>query len=150
MRSGKTALSLHESTCPRPFSLRAWWLLAALAVMLGPHRVAGQTVQAPITAPPRPTGILLPEANRIPDKNEQMEMHEKNAKQQDFAAANAERRKQIADDTEKLLKLANDLKAEVDKSNKDTLSLGVIRKADEIERLAHMVKEKMKLSVGGS
>ena len=36
----------------------------------------------------------------------------------------------------------------MDKTNKDTLSLGVIRKADEIERLAHNVKEKMKLSVG--
>jgi hypothetical protein len=79
-----------------------------------------------------------------------MEMRERNAKQQDFAAANLERKKQIADDTGKLLKLAGDLKAEVDKANKDTLSLSVIRKADEIERLAKIVKEKMKLSVGGS
>jgi hypothetical protein len=45
-----------------------------------------------------------------------------------------------------LLKLATDLKTEVDKTTKDTLSLGVIRKADEIERLAHDVKEKMKLT----
>jgi hypothetical protein len=65
-----------------------------------------------------------------------------------FDAANAERRKQIADDSAKLLKLATDLKAEVDKTSKDTLSLNVIRKADEIERLAHSVKEKMKLTVG--
>jgi nitric oxide reductase activation protein len=79
-----------------------------------------------------------------------MRMHEENAKQQNFEAANAERKKQIADDTEKLLKLATDLKAEVDKTNKDTLSLGVIRKADEIEKLAHIVKEKMKLTVGPS
>jgi hypothetical protein len=150
MRSGMNALPHHAYRCPHPLSLHALMLLAAVAVILLPHHAAGQTIPEPITAPPRPTGVLLPEANRIPDKNEQMEMHEKNAKQQDFAAANAERKKQIADDTDKLLKLANDLKAEVDKSNKDTLSLGVIRKADEIERLAHMVKEKMKLSVGGS
>jgi hypothetical protein len=57
-----------------------------------------------------------------------------------------ERRRQIADDSARLLKLATDLKAEVDKTTKDTLSLGVIRKADEIERLAHDVKEKMKLA----
>jgi hypothetical protein len=38
----------------------------------------------------------------------------------------------------------------VDKTSKDTLSLDVIRRADEIERLAHIVKEKMKLSVGGA
>jgi len=40
------------------------------------------------------------------------------------------------------------LKAEVDKTTKDTLSLNVIRKADEIEKLAHSVKEKMKVAVG--
>jgi hypothetical protein len=38
----------------------------------------------------------------------------------------------------------------VDKTSKDTLSLGVIRKAEEIERLAHAVKEKMKLTMGGN
>jgi len=67
---------------------------------------------------------------------------------QNFEAANAERRKQISDDSARLLKLATDLKTEVDKTTKDTLSLSVIRKADEIEKLAHGVKEKMKLSAG--
>jgi hypothetical protein len=36
----------------------------------------------------------------------------------------------------------------MDKSDKDTLSLGVIRKAEEIERLACGVEEKMKLIAG--
>ena len=57
---------------------------------------------------------------------------------------NNERQKQLVDDTAKLLCLANELKTEVDKSSKDTLSLDVVRKADEIEKLAHSVKEKMK------
>jgi hypothetical protein len=91
-----------------------------------------------------------PVLTAAPDANAQMEMRDQQTKQQNFAAANAERRKQIADDSTRLLKLAADLKAEVDKTNKDTLSINVIRKADEIERLAHNVKEKMKLSVGGS
>jgi hypothetical protein len=94
--------------------------------------------------------ILLPEANRPPDANAQMAMHEQNAKKADFNAANLERKRQIADDSAKLLKLASDLKSEVDKTSKDTLSLGVIRKAEEIEKLAHNVKEKMKLTMGGS
>jgi hypothetical protein len=47
-------------------------------------------------------------------------------------------------DTDRLLVLATDLKARVDKSTKDTLSLDVIKKADEIEKLAHSVKERMK------
>ena len=41
-------------------------------------------------------------------------------------------------------------KAEVDKTTKDTLSISVIRKADAIEKLAHEVKEKMKLTVGAN
>jgi len=64
--------------------------------------------------------------------------------------SNALRKKQIADETEKLLQLATDLKSEVDKTSKDTLSINVIRKADAIEKLARDVKQKMKLSVGGS
>jgi hypothetical protein len=109
------------------------------------------TSQTPLTnPPPRPTTITLPAANRVPDANEQMKMREQQEKKQDFTAANAERKKQISDDSAKLLKLATELKAEVEKTSKDTLSLNVIRKADEIERLAHNVKEKMKLSVGGS
>jgi hypothetical protein len=91
-----------------------------------------------------------PALTALPDANTQMQMHDQQSKAQSFAAANAERKKQIAEDTAKLLKLANDLKSEVEKTNKDTLSLNVIRKADEIERLAHNVKEKMKLTVGGS
>ena len=47
-------------------------------------------------------------------------------------------------DTDKLLALATDLKEQVDKSTKDTLSVDVIKKADEIEKLAHSVKERMK------
>jgi nitric oxide reductase activation protein len=57
---------------------------------------------------------------------------------------NVERQKQLVADAEKLLDLANELKTDVDKSTKDTLSLDVIRKADEIEKLAHTVKEKMR------
>jgi hypothetical protein len=57
---------------------------------------------------------------------------------------NAERQKKLVEDTTKLLALANELKAAVDKSDKNTLSLDVVRKADEIEKLAHSVKEKMK------
>jgi len=57
---------------------------------------------------------------------------------------NFDRQKQLVLDTQKLLALANQLKSDVDKSNKDTLSLDVIRKADEIEKLARSVKEKMK------
>lgn len=57
---------------------------------------------------------------------------------------NTDRQKRLVADTEKLLALATDLKQQVDKSTKDTLSVDVIKKADEIEKLAHSVKERMK------
>lgn len=58
--------------------------------------------------------------------------------------ANRERQVQLQRDTDNLLKLANELKQSVDKSNENTLSLDVVKKAEEIEKLAHSVKEKMK------
>jgi hypothetical protein len=58
--------------------------------------------------------------------------------------ASQERAAAIKTDTEKLLKLAVELKAQVDKSNENVLSIDVIRKAEEIEKLAHSVKDKMK------
>lgn len=57
---------------------------------------------------------------------------------------NTDRQKQLVSDTQKLVALANELKVDVDKSNKDMLSIDVIKKAEEIEKLAHSVKEKMK------
>jgi len=58
--------------------------------------------------------------------------------------ANQERQAQLQRDTDHLLKLANELKQYVDKTNEHTLSLDVVKKAEEIEKLAHSVKEKMK------
>lgn len=89
-------------------------------------------------------------ANQPPDANQIMLMHQQQTKKQNIEAVNAERRKLIADESALLLKLATDLKTEVDKTNQDTLSLNVIRKADVIEKLARDLKEKMKVTVGSN
>jgi hypothetical protein len=47
-------------------------------------------------------------------------------------------------DTDKLLKLSIELKSYVDKSDENVLSLDVVKKAEEIEKLAKSVKDKMK------
>ena len=47
-------------------------------------------------------------------------------------------------DTDKLLRLSVELKESVDKSDENVLSVEVIKKAEEIEKLAKSVKEKMK------
>jgi nitric oxide reductase activation protein len=64
--------------------------------------------------------------------------------------ADSQRHKQISAESTRLLAMASELKAEVDKTNKDTLSIDVIRKADAIERLAKTVREKIKQSAGAS
>jgi hypothetical protein len=58
--------------------------------------------------------------------------------------ANEQRQAELKRDTEKLLKLSTELKEYVEKSNQNVLSLDVIKKADEIEKLAHSVKTKMR------
>lgn len=64
--------------------------------------------------------------------------------EQQARSRNSDRQKKLVEDTDKLLALATQLKQDVDKTNKDVLSLDVIKKADEIEKLAHSVKERMK------
>ena len=56
----------------------------------------------------------------------------------------AERQKRLEADTEKLVALSTALKAQVDESNKDILSIDMIKKAEEIEKLARSVKERIK------
>lgn len=134
----------QKTNPPRSPQAKALWIgvVAGLAaIVLVPLVGEGLQVRDPGFRYP-------PSVTRIPDANAQADINGQDAKAKDFEAANAERKKQIANDSAKLLKLATDLKSEVDKTNKDTLSLNVIRKADEIEKLAHDVKEKMKLTVG--
>lgn len=56
-----------------------------------------------------------------------------------------ERKDQLAADSAKLVKLATELKADVDKTTKDQLSVAVIKKADEVEKLARKVRDEMKM-----
>lgn len=75
--------------------------------------------------------------NEAPENQQQLEM-------QQARARNAERQKQLVADTQKLVALANELQDEVSKSSKDMLSLDVVRKADEIDKLARNVRDRMK------
>jgi len=94
------------------------------------------------TDPTQVQSTLPPIAPPI-DKDGGIMDHAKMEEQQ-AKTRNVERQRKIVEDTAKLLSLATELKGDVDKSDKNTLSLDVIKKADEIEKLAHSVKEKMK------
>ncbi len=127
--------------------MRTCFLVVAATIALS-GEVNSQTAEPRTPNLNKP--LLLPEVNRPPDANDVMKMREQQNKNKSFEAANIERKRQISDDSATLLKLATELKNAVDKTSKDTLSIGIIRKADEIERLAHGVKEKMKLTVGAN
>jgi hypothetical protein len=58
--------------------------------------------------------------------------------------ANQERQAALKKDTDKLLKLAEELKSSVDKSSASVLSLDVVKKAEEIEKLARQIKDRAK------
>lgn len=59
-------------------------------------------------------------------------------------SAEEQQQAQLVADTNKLYQLAQELKVEVAKSNKDTLSISVIKKATEVEKLARSLKERMR------
>lgn len=108
--------------------------------VLGQSMSAGQFPQNPGQNPGQfpPVGPNHPGLGRAPDAQMRRIMEEQAKKR------NIERQKKLVEDTDKLLLLATQLKAGVDKSTKDTLSVEVIRKADEIEKLAKSVKQRMK------
>jgi hypothetical protein len=131
---------------PSRFPARYAWAIAVLLTGSSGFFATGQNT---ISAPPHPNTILLPEANRPPDANEQMKMRETKQKKVNFDAANALREEQINDETAKLLILAKDLKAQMDKLGEAPLPARLVREAEVIELLAHDVQTKMTLTVTG-
>ena len=98
-----------------------------------------------------PSGLppISPLANRHPDANRILEdsmRTQENLKH--LAELNAVRQKQMADDTAKLVALAHEVKTDLDKSSKETVSMIDVRKIDSIEKLARSVREKMKSTAG--
>jgi hypothetical protein len=121
---------------------RAVWLcvLAALAVLSS--AAGGGLLRDKAQSPPAPAAASSASA--------QAPMPAQQAVKPSADTALDGRKKQIGGDCASLLKLANGLKAEVDKTTKDTLSVTVIRKAGEIEQLARKMKDEMKPVVGKS
>ena len=55
-----------------------------------------------------------------------------------------QRQKQLISDGDKLLKLATDLKQQIDNATPQTLSADSVKKAAEIEKLAHSLRQRLK------
>lgn len=115
--------------------------LAAVSLVIASRPLQGQETGEPPVAPgaadqfPPQAGDL---GRRRPDQAERKLERDQEKKR------NQQRQADLKRDTDKLLLLATQLKHAVDKSNENTLSLEVIKKAGEIEKLAKSVREKMR------
>jgi hypothetical protein len=115
--------------------LHRWWAVALLIIIPASFATLAAQEKAPVPGVPA-------RINQDSGENESVEkMKAEMAKK-----ANKKRQEEIQHDTEKLAKLATELQEYVGKTNEHILSLDVIKKAEEIEKLAHDVKEKMKSS----
>lgn len=104
-----------------------------LCLLTYTRAIAQQPVTRPIQPPP---DISAAPADGDEARDRLSRDMEKKAAKERVAA--------LKSDTDKLLKLSVELKACVDKSDENVLSLDVIKKAEEIEKLAKSVKDKMK------
>jgi hypothetical protein len=92
---------------------------------------------------PAQQGLNVPGMSQEPRKPEDDPLR---AQQEQKLAKirNEDRQKKLVSDTDELLTLTADLKRQIDKTTPGTLSIDLIKKAGEIEKLAHSVKERLK------
>ena len=130
VRRGNVKSKAGRASWPLAMACLAGLLFAACTVLLRSH--AQESFPLPAINPPGakagPPGTTVAAAAK-PNINQQTANTPQDPQKQAIA-------KQCAD----LLAMATELKTEVDKTTKDTLSISVVRKAGEIEQLAHKVK----------
>jgi hypothetical protein len=118
----------------RPRIRTCTYFFCLLALCSVPCPAAAQQASPP--PPPPHIGDLNPPADEDDARARITRDMEKKAAKARAAALKA--------DTDKLLKLSVELKDYVDKADENVLSLDVIKKAEEIEKLAKSVKDKMR------
>jgi len=133
MRTPLTQVPLTRSLLTR-ISAALLPALAFFILCVAPSAFAQQT---PNTEPPP----SFPGVN--PRSSDQDEATRRMAEQMAIKR-NSQRQQQIVADTAHLLDLAQKLNTEVSKSDKNTLSISVVKEAEEIEKLAKSIKERMR------
>jgi hypothetical protein len=124
---GWTAEAAYVAIC---FALLLAQPDGALSGQFGSHPTLPQPIGQPVG------GGLEDVPNADPTEDEKL-----------LRALNADRQKSLVSDTNKLLRLVNELNAEIARSSPDLLNSAQLRKMAEIEKLAHNVKDKMSTSV---
>lgn len=119
------------------------FFILLVMLMLTPCAGAQQETEQSLTVVGKSSGSPQFGRQRNPPAPEELRIEREQAKRM-----NEERQRLLKEDTDKLLKLATELKEYVDKTNENILSLEVIKKSEQIEKLAKSVREKMKISYG--
>lgn len=122
-------------------------MLSLLVIVLLAADAGSQSKPVPRGLPPQPIAVDDSSAEpQIPRPRRTQEEDRFRIEQERAMARarNKQRQAALKKDTDKLLELAAQLKEYVDKTDENMLSLDVVKKAEEIEKLSKSVKEKMK------
>lgn len=119
------------------------WLLPGAVVGFVLALGAFAQMTQPPSRPPKP--LIVPDANPTPDANDRMIMEQNKVQDRNFSLANAQRRREMMKASDMLQTIAIALKAEADKPG--PTSENELRKAETIEKLAHIVKERMTITI---
>jgi hypothetical protein len=128
---------------PRParrLSRVRWWLCAA--VLLVASGIAQNSSRGGML--PQPIG------QRAGDSLDGVGPGDPLEEEKRLVALNAQRQKSLVSDTNKLVRLANELGSEISRDNPSELTPAQLHKVAEIEKLARSVKDKMSTSVRGT
>jgi hypothetical protein len=103
----------------------------------------------PVNSQSRTTPVNAAQVQKIAAEREAMNNRlssdpQQRLQQEQIARLVAERQSQLRLDTEKLVALTAELKQHVDKTGANILSMDVIKKAQEIQKLAKSVQDKMR------
>jgi cell division protein FtsN len=113
-------------------------LLAALMFLIIAPLAMAQRPGAPTPQPPRPTVVQQPAITSIDPRTDESAQTQQMRQQR-----NALRQRQLVEKTQQLQKLTDELRAEINKTDKDTLSLDVVKKSEQIEKLAKSIHQLM-------
>ncbi len=113
--------------------------VAGSVVMGYVHEVSAQIPQSPA-----PSGSHIPESEINPAAANSNDPAMTRMKHERQVAVDNDRHKRMVADADKLLELATELKAQVDRSTPNETSVTAFNKADQIEKLAHDVKQRLK------
>ena len=129
-----------EKTISSRFYVRIMRLLVTVLCLCGSSPLYGAALKA------GPIKVSRFSADMQFERRRQRTPEEEQLERDRIKALNKDRQQKLKNDTDKLLQLATELKEYVDKTNENVLSVDVIKKTDEIEKLAKSIREKMKTS----